>query len=284
MMLHTIVATFIALFGLLLAGSGCSNVPNGDLTAVAPVSTAPRAGNVYLVRGWIGVFSTGIDTLSEKVNAAGVRGLVYQDVQWRSLAGTIAEKYKGARDPEPLILVGHSFGADDVVSIARELDRENVPVDLLVTIDPTTPPAVPKNVRLCYNLYKPGALDVLPMLRGIPLHAEPGFKGTLQNVNIRDERPDLLVGDVNHFNIEKKETIHREALRQILAVCPPRAVWASGHRIAPGSQGPIMAAHNPTPQPGPATRPSVSAKAGPSAAMTTTTSADDGGAERFRRD
>jgi hypothetical protein len=145
---------------------------------------------------------------------------------------------------------------------------------------------VPKNVRLCYNLYKPGALDVLPMLRGIPLHPDPDFKGKLQNVNIRDERPDLLEGDVNHFNIEKKETIHREALRQILAICPPRAVWASGHRAAPSqSQGPIMAAHNPAPQLRPAaTRPTAAPKTASPAAMTTTTSADDGGVDRFRRD
>ena len=35
------------------------------------------------------------------------------------LAETIAAKYKTARDPEPLILIGHSYLADDVVNVAR---------------------------------------------------------------------------------------------------------------------------------------------------------------------
>jgi hypothetical protein len=280
MMRTTTVTTLIAIPFLLAAAAGCSHVPNGDLAAIQPVSNAPRAGNVYLVRGWIGVFSTGIDTLSHKVNAEGVRGLVYQDGQWHSLADAIAEKYKDAKDPEPLVLVGHSFGADDVVAIARELDRANVAVDLLVTIDPTTPPAVPKNVRHCYNMYKPGALDVLPMLRGIPLQPDAGFNGKLENVNIRDDRPDLLQGDVTHFNIEKKDTIHREAVKQILATCPPRPVWTAAHRAAPNAPpGPIMAAHNPTTPP--ATRPAAAAGTAPRPHAITTTAGND---DRFTRD
>src|SRR5256885_10545115 len=137
---HFVAFAFIAL-------TGCSAMTPGPMSAVAPVSSAPRAGNVYLLRGWIGIFSTGIDNLGIKVNQAGIHGQVFQEDQWRELAATIAKKYKGAKDPEPLILVGHSYGADDIVHIARELDKENVTVDLLVTIDPTTPPPVPPNVR-----------------------------------------------------------------------------------------------------------------------------------------
>ena len=134
---------------LLSFAAGCSIpvVNPGSLDAVQPVSTAPRAGNVYLVRGWLGVFSTGIDMLGDKLAAAGVHDVVYQEAQWRDLAATITQKYKGVKNPEPLILVGHSYGADDIVSIARELDKANIPVDLLLTIDATTPPPVPANVR-----------------------------------------------------------------------------------------------------------------------------------------
>jgi hypothetical protein len=213
--------------GLALALLGCSAMTPGPMTAVRPVSTAPRAGNVYLLRGWIGIFSTGIDSLGQKVTAAGLHGQVFQEDQWRELAATIAQKYKAVRDPEPLVLVGHSYGADDIVRISRELDAHGIPVDLLVTIDPTTPPRVPKNVRLCYNLYQSNLLDAMPFLRGIPLEAEPDFRGRLHNVNIRIDRPDLVDGKVDHFNIEKKDTIHRETLRHILAVCPPRAQWAA---------------------------------------------------------
>jgi hypothetical protein len=247
---------------------GCSAMTPGRMEAVRPYSDAPRAGNVYLLRGWIGIFSTGIDRLGEKVNASGVKGEVFQDDQWRELANTIAEKYKAAKDPEPLVLVGHSYGADDIVGIARVLDEKNVPVDLLVTLDPTTPPAVPKNVRRAYNLYQPSGLDSLPFLRGIPLTAEADFKGKLENVNIRKDRTDLLDDDVNHFNIEKKDKIHAETIRQILATCPPRQQWTAGHRPAAPVQTVVVRT---AASKAPATQPAAAAAVAKPGAMLSTT-------------
>lgn len=244
--------------------AGCSIpvVNPGSMDLVQPVSKAPRAGNVYLVRGWLGVFSTGIDTLGDKVKAAGVADEVYQEAQWRDLAAAIIEKYKGVKDAEPLILVGHSYGADDIVAIAREIEKAQIPVDLLVTLDPTTPPAVPANVRRVYNLYQTSALDALPFMRGIPLKADPDFKGKLENVDIRAQRVDLVDDDLNHFNIEKKDKIHQDAIKQILAICPPRAQWAATHR----ANLPIMASHTQAPAAvhaaAPATRPTASASSG----------------------
>jgi hypothetical protein len=260
------VAALLIAFLMNFAG-GCSIpvVNPGSMQFVQPVSNAPRAGNVYLVRGWLGVFSTGIDTLGDKLKAAGVADEVYQEAQRRTLAAAIIDKYKGVKDPEPLILVGHSYGADDIVSIAREVEKSNVAVDLLITIDATTPPAVPANVRHVYNLYQSGALDALPFLRGIPLKPDPDFKGKLENINIRVDRTDLLDGDVNHFNIEKKDKIHQAAIKQILSVCPPRGQWAAAHR----SNLPILASHTQAPSSPraaapaiPATRPTVSVSSG----------------------
>lgn len=247
--------------------AGCSIpvVNPGSMDLVQPVSKAPRAGNVYLVRGWLGVFSTGIDTLGDKVKAAGVADEVYQEAQWRDLAAAIIEKYKGVKDAEPLILVGHSYGADDIVAISRELEKAKIPVDLLVTLDPTTPPSVPANVRRVYNLYQTSALDALPFMRGIPLKADSDFKGKLENIDIRAQRADLVDDDLNHFNIEKKDKIHQDALKQILAICPPRAQWTATHH----TNLPIMASHTQAPSPSaspraatPTTRPTASAVGG----------------------
>src|SRR5438093_5505 len=115
--------TFIfVMLGLLV---GCSHMRPGNLALVTPASNQLRAGNVYLLRGWIGIFSSGIDELTAKINESGVRANVYQDDQWRSLANTIKVKYAGVRDPEPLVLVGHSYGADDVIRVSRELQASN---------------------------------------------------------------------------------------------------------------------------------------------------------------
>ena len=247
----------IALFAVswvVLAGAGCSsNLSAGQVADVSPVSDGPRAGNVYLVRGWLGVFSTGIDKLGDKVNDAGVRSRVYRENQWRDLAEALVLKYEGAKDPEPLVLVGHSYGADDVVLIARELEKHDVTVDLIVTLDPTTPPTVPANVKHVVNLYQTNVLDGLPFMRGIPLRAVEGFAGKLENINIRT-REDLLDPDVNHFNIEKKEKIHQEAIRRVLAVCPPREQWAAARQLGPN---PIRATYVQSP----ADRPSAQTSA-----------------------
>ncbi len=202
---------------------GCHIPPNGAMANVEPVSTKQRVGNAYLLRGWIGIFSTGIDTLTDKLNAVGIRASVYQDTQYHELGDEIVKKYSAARSHEPLILIGHSYGADDVIRIARKLDENKIPVDLVVTLDAVTPPDVPGNVRICYNLYQSnGIMDKFPFLRGIPLTKEEKSAVKLTNVNIRTDRPDLLDPGTDHFNIEKLPRIHDEIVRQVLAVCPPR--------------------------------------------------------------
>jgi len=225
---------------------GCSSMRAGKMEWVTPSSTAPRAGNVYLLRGWIGVFSTGIDNLTKEINRQGVRANVFQDDQWRSLARTIGQKYKN-QPSEPVILIGHSYGADDVVRIARELKSSNVTVDLLITLDPVTPPDVPGNVKKCVNLFQSnGIADAMPFLRGVALEKEKDATTELINANIRKDRTDLLEPGTDHFNIEKKDRIHGEVIRQVLATCPPRANWIAARG---GSRGPYPSANAPLVQP-----------------------------------
>jgi thioesterase domain-containing protein len=203
----------------------------GQLHAVAPQSGRERAGNVFLLRGFIGIFSTGIDSLGKQIDQTGVQTQVFQDDQWRQLASTLSDRYRDVQHPEPLVLIGHSYGADDVVRIARVLDERDVKVDLLITLDPVTPPAVPKNVARAYNLYQSnGAWDSLPWLRGVPLSKEDRFTGKLENHDIRVDRTELLEPDLDHFNIEKKQKIHADVIAQVLSVCVPRHQWVASRR------------------------------------------------------
>lgn len=203
----------------------------GSIDAVTPVTSNQRVGNVYLVRGWIGVFSTGMDSLGERIREEGIHAEVFQGEQTRQLARAIAEAYSGRDDTEPLVLIGHSYGADNVLRIARELEAANIQVDLLVTFDPVTPPQVPGNIRRLENYFKPnGAWDNLPWLRGIPLAAQPETPVKLVNVNLID-RPDLLEPNTNHFNIEKNEKVHAEVIRRLETVCPPRPQWAARRAV-----------------------------------------------------
>lgn len=224
-----------------VASVGCSSMKPGSMAAVQPVSDSPRAGNVYLLRGWIGIFSTGIDNLTEKVNEAGVRAHVYQDDQWKSLGNTIVQKYRNEVTHEPIVLVGHSYGADDVIRIARILQRENIEVELLVTLDPVTPPKVPGNVKTAVNLYRSnGVFDTMPFLRGVAVTVDDPPPAKLVQYDIRTERQDLMEPGTDHFNIEKKGKIHDEVVKHVLSACPPRAVWvARQQQVVPGREVPL---------------------------------------------
>jgi pimeloyl-ACP methyl ester carboxylesterase len=233
---------------------GCANIAPGSLTAIQPVTEIrnPRVGQAYLFRGFIGVFSTGMNSLNDQLNDEGISAHVYQADQWSSVADEIEKQYKARPDAEPIVLAGHSYGADNVLRIAQKLKDKNVKIDLIVTLDAVTPPKVPANVKKVVNLYQSnGAMDSLPWLRGIPLEAERPGSVVLVNQDVRKDRKDLLEPGVNHFNIEKQEKIHAEVIKQIKQVCVTRPVWAM--RRTPSGPLPSLTSN---PQPAPTTNPS----------------------------
>lgn len=208
---------------LLLTGAGCSSMRPGKLSAVSAVSDEPRVGNVYLIRGFIGIWSHGIDDLAEKIRAEGIRAHVYQEDQWLALGRELIKTYGQAERREPLILIGHSYGADDCVRIAQRLHEEKIPVDLIVTLDPVRYQKVPPNVTLCYNFYQSNLLDSVPAFRGIPLEPEVAGGRNLVNLDLRRNRRDLLEADTDHFNIEKNPKVHAEVITLVKQICLPRA-------------------------------------------------------------
>jgi hypothetical protein len=63
----------------------------------------------------------------------------------------------------PLILFGHSWGASAVVSLARELQREGIPVSLTIQVDSVRKNGeddsiIPANVSEAINFYQPDGL------------------------------------------------------------------------------------------------------------------------------
>lgn len=218
--------------GLMLFGNvGCSSMKNGSMAKVQAVTSNERVGSVYLLRGWIGIFSTGIDSLGEKINKQGIHAEVYQEAQWASLANAIIKKYENQPNHEPIVIIGHSYGADDAILVSRKLAEKNIKVELVVTLDPVTPRKAPGNIQLAYNLYQSSALDGLPFLRGIALTPDQPGPTILKNQNIRTDRKDLLDSSLDHFNIEKKEKVHEDVIAQVMSVCQPRSQWLAKHGL-----------------------------------------------------
>ena len=82
---------------------------------------------VYLLRGWFGVFSTGMDAIAEALRAKGIKAEAIGHLEWKSTAAKIAsDRAAGANGP--LVLVGHSQGGNNVIDMARELQKQSIPV------------------------------------------------------------------------------------------------------------------------------------------------------------
>src|SRR2546421_12254156 len=108
-------ARSVCLCSVVLGLVGCINLGSlapGKMESVQPESQGPHAGRVYLVRGWVGVFSQGMDQIGRKLNDGGGNALVFQHDQCRELARVMAERYKATKYPAPICLVGHSYGSD----------------------------------------------------------------------------------------------------------------------------------------------------------------------------
>ena len=194
-------------FVLMIAlGVGCARLPTGPVTEIAK----PSPYRVILIRGFLDWYSTGIDRLADELKRSHIDCAVFRDDQWHAVADQLVQKPTTA----PLVLIGFSYGADDVISIARKLAEKHRNVSMLITIDPVTPGRAPANVECCVNYYEPnGVWDVFPWLRGIPLSAD-GKGPSIDNVNIR-KRADLYEPNTRHATIAANEKVHAAIIAEI---------------------------------------------------------------------
>lgn len=177
---------------------------------------AQSRAHVYLLRGLMNIFSLGMDTLCEQLNRHGVYATVHSYSDWASLADRAAVDFKAGKEG-PIILVGHSLGADAVMEMAAYLGRKGIPVALVVPFDGTKSFAASDNVARVLNLTQ---RDYAYMRRG------PGFHGTLANVDVSSDP------SIDHINIDKSPRLHARVVSEVLAV-------VGGHRAAtPGAAKP----------------------------------------------
>jgi alpha-beta hydrolase superfamily lysophospholipase len=173
----------------------------------------PRA-HVYLLRGLFNVFSLGMDSLAEELKRRGVDATVHGYGEWQTLADRAAANYKAGKEA-PIILIGHSLGADAVMEMAAYLGRKGVPVALVVPFDGTKSFAASDNVGRVLNLTQ---RDYAYMRGG------PGFHGALDNVDVSSD------SSIDHINIDKSPRLHKRVVAEVLAV-------VGNHKAAPAKNG-----------------------------------------------
>lgn len=200
------------------AGAGCST-PRVD------VATAPRQGHVYCLRGLMDVFSLGLNDLAADLRAAGVDAHALSGPQWGALASRLEDAAQAGKLEKPIAIVGHSYGADDAIRLARDLDNHGIPVELVVLLDATSPPQIPPNVRHCVHFYKPTWLGrALPdIFAGDPIDADQSTAMTvLENRPLDEATFGSWAGGVNHFNIEANERVRRMVVEEVISTLPER--------------------------------------------------------------
>jgi hypothetical protein len=177
-------------------------------TRQAPAEKLP--GRAYLLRGLIGdIYSLGMDELAEKIEQRGIKASAHGVSAVVYLANRIIRDYRA--DPAgmtPIILVGHSTGADAILSIAERLKAADVPVAMAIGFDPTRIASrVPSNVDLFINLYQGTNI-----IGGGAVRPAADFRGRLVNVDLRERR------EIIHVTLDKNDAIHELIVRKIGAL------------------------------------------------------------------
>lgn len=166
-------------------------------------------GQVILILGLANVFSTGLLRLADELERNGVSSQAVSLSDTSVRARSIARAYRASEKNRPVILVGHSYGADEALQVATELKKSHVPVALVITFDATIKGPVPSNVQRAVNFYSGGEA-----VWG-PINPAPDFKGELVNMNVYDGKN--AIKGVNHLNIEKEPRLHAIAIKEIKA-------------------------------------------------------------------
>ena len=202
--------------GLLAAWlAGCSGglglVDVTGLTGYADPSdrSSPRLpGRVYILRGIGHIWSGGMTDLADELNRRGTTASAHRHSEWTELTEEAIKLYKSDPERWPIVLIGHSNGADMTINMAARMKAHGVPVALIVGYDPTRFSGnVPSNVGRFINLYQ--ATNVLG---GGRIHPQSNFRGQLINVDLRNHF------EIGHMNIDKSKRLRQEVIAKVLQV------------------------------------------------------------------
>jgi hypothetical protein len=153
---------------------------------------------VYLLRGFLNVFSLGMDDIAAKLQASGISATVMNHADADFVASRILTAYN-AGDHGPIVLIGHSLGADAIVDVADTLARYNIPVALLVLFDGTEAHQIPVNVSSAINYTK--HFMITPQF---------GSHSSISNVD--------LSGDpaIDHLSIDTAPALQTQTINYVL--------------------------------------------------------------------
>lgn len=195
----------------LVSGSTVAQMASAPVAAPAVATSvvdvaAQTHGRVFLLRGLANVFSLGMDKLGRKLRAKGVPAKVTNFSNWRQFADYLIDEYRSGKNVKPVIIMGHSLGADAAVNMGNYLAGKRVPVRLIVAFDGVAGSGpVNGGIAEVINYYKGDAL-------GAPIKASSSFRGKLTNIDVSGR------DNIGHLNIEKSNALQSEVVAKVAAI------------------------------------------------------------------
>ena len=182
-----------------------------------------RPGKVLIVRGVMTVFSLGLDELASKMEKHGFDVSIVPASVSPIVMASMKAAYRTNPNYGPVVIIGHSLGANMAPLLARQFQDARLPVDLLVLLDCTFKATVPSNVRRCVNLYQSGKHG---FPAGLPVRADSAST-TLINAEINAFQQQYRCANIDqsaidHFNIDFAPWIQEIVIGEAMQVCPQR--------------------------------------------------------------
>ncbi len=200
---------------------GCNDWDQGGFVYTGARPAVSPNVHVCLLRGLDDVFSVGLNALRDELSAVGIEAEVHSGPDWQTVGPQIVSARAQKTNPFEIILIGHSYGADDALRMASYFRDRGVPVRMTILLDATSPIPVPANIDIClhlYNLWPPG--DAAPdVFSGNPVTPAVGNTHTIiRNEVVSPNNPDPGLACVDHFNIDASRKIHQRIISEIFAL------------------------------------------------------------------
>ena len=164
-------------------------------------SHVKRTGEIYMMRGLANVFSRGIDDMAEQLRHGGYDAANFSYKQWLQIAQDIVRRANREEVSYPLIIIGHSLGANESSKFANYLTSNGVDVELVVAFDPVETGFISKGTKTVVNYYLPRSDDIRIGRRtkaeDNTIHASEDFDGILKNIDVSADPT------ITHVNIDK---------------------------------------------------------------------------------
>lgn len=166
-------------------------------------ATPSVAEEVYMIRGFLNVFSDGMNQMTRQLKAKGIRAKAISNGSWAEIARDIVNRSKQGKVSYPIVIVGHSLGGVEAARFANALGKAGIKTDLLIGLDPgfPQPPALTNGAVQVVNYKIPS---------GKNFRSGAGFKGNITTIDVSRYGTD-------HVGIDKNRSVQNLVISRILS-------------------------------------------------------------------